>query len=260
MATSIDEARAEVERVFGSAKDWASHVERRSLFEFESGLWTLLLELGRAMTTLFLALHVARPRAARYEQAGRAYVIDRMRSTSLGTRFGKVVFRRPVGRPEGNRRGACDRPVDRELGLSAGFSLGVVLAMTRLCAQMAFATARDNFRQAHEWAPSPRAVLRMVDGVGDAARPFLEQAPAPDDDGEILVMQVDGRGAPMINTTECRRRRRPHQIRGGTRRHGRRLRRRESPRKRRTKGKKSKNAKVAIVGVLYTLRRTPDGL
>ncbi len=260
MATSIDEARAEVERVFEAAKAWAGAAERRSLFQFESGLWTVMLELGRALTTLFLALHVARPRAARYEHAGRSYVINGVRSTSLGTRFGKVVFKRPVGRPEGRRRGACDRVVDRELGLTAGFSLGVVLAVTRLCAQMAFATARDNFRQAHEWAPSPRAVLRMVDGVGDEARAFLQQAPAPDDDGEILVIQVDGRGAPMINSTEYRRRRRPHRTHEGTRRHGRRFRRREAPRKRRTKGKKSKNAKVAIVGVLYTLRRTPDGL
>lgn len=257
---SIDEARREVESAFEAARRWAEAGDRRSLYEFESGLWTRLLALGRAFVTLFLARHVARPRVVRYRREGRTFVIEGRRATSIGTRFGKVDFERPVGRPEGQARGACDLVVDRELGLCSGFSLGVVLAMTRLCAQMAFGTARDNFRQSYEWAPSPRAELRMVDAVGDEARPFLEQALAPDDDGEILVIQVDGRGAPMINETEYRRRRRPHRKSDGTRRHGRRLRRREHPRKRRTKGKKSKNAKVAVVGVLYTLRRTPEGL
>ena len=102
--------------------------------------------------------------------------------------------------------------------------------------------------------------MRMIDAVGAKARGFLETAAAPDDDGEILVIQVDGRGAPMISSTEHARRRRPHRKLPGTKRHGRRLRRREHPRKRRTKGKKSKNSKLAIVGVIYTLSETPHGL
>jgi hypothetical protein len=260
MTMSIDEARREVERAFEAAMRWADTAEKRTMFEFERGLWTLLLALGRALVVVFFARQVARPRSARYVQLGRTYVIDGQRTTPIGTRFGKVMFVRPVGRREGCVRAACDLPIDRELGLCAGFSLGVVIAMTRLCAQMAFAPARDTFRQAHEWAPSPRAELRMVDTLGDHARPFLEQAPAPDGDGEILIIQVDGRGAPMISHAEYRRRRQRHRIGDGTRRHGRRRRRRERPRKRRTKGKKSKNAKVAIVGVVYTLRRTPEGL
>jgi len=100
----------------------------------------------------------------------------------------------------------------------------------------------------------------MVDGVGDQARPFLEQAPPPEQDGEVLVVLVDGKGAPMISGEEHRRRRRKRDERGQNERHARRLaRHREPPRPRRTKGKKSKNAKVAFVGVLYTLRRAPDG-
>lgn len=100
----------------------------------------------------------------------------------------------------------------------------------------------------------------MVDGLGDQARPFLEQAPAPAEDGEVLVIQVDGKGAPMISEEEGKRRRRKRAKPGDKDRHSRRAKRRENPRVRRTKGKKSKNAKVAFVGVLYTLRRTSDGL
>jgi hypothetical protein len=222
---SIDEARREVERAMEAARRWADTAERRSMFEFEGGLWTLLLALGRALVAVFLARQVARPRAATYVRDGRTYVMGGMRETQIGTRFGKVAFERPMGRAQGDARAACDLPVDRELGLCAGFSLGVVLAVVRLCAQMAFLSARDTFRQAHEWTPSPRAVLRMVDAVGDQARPFLEQASAPDDDGEVLVIQVDGRGAPMISEAEYRRRRQRRRNADGTRRHARRRRR-----------------------------------
>jgi hypothetical protein len=102
----------------------------------------------------------------------------------------------------------------------------------------------------------------MVDALGDRARPFLEQAPVPDDDGEILCLQVDGRGAPMIGEAEYERRCRPRRKRRARppARHARRQRRREHPRVRRTSGKKSKNAKVAIVGAIYTLRKTAGGL
>jgi len=91
-----------------------------------------------------------------------------------------------------------DLPVDRELDLCSGFTLGTVTAIARLCAMLAFATARATFREFHEWAPSSRATLRMVDAVGGEARAFLDAAAVPDHDGEVLVTQVDGRGAPMI--------------------------------------------------------------
>lgn len=65
----------------------------------------------------------------------------------------------------------------------------------------------------------------------------------------------------MITDTEMSRRRRPHTKRPRSERgtKWRRRRHRKSPRKRRKKGDKSKNAKIATVGVIYTIRRTPNG-
>lgn len=262
MSRSIEEARQEVQRAFETSLAVADNREKCSFGAFEGKLWSRLLELGRALTLLFLARQAERPRASEYTQAGRRYRVAGERTTELGTRFGKIAFRRPVARPAEDPRGACDLPIDRELGLCSGFSLGVVTGVTRLAAQMAFKMARETYREVYEWAPSPRAVLRMVDAVGERAREFLEQSQAPEDDGEVLFIQVDGRGAPMISEVEHERRRQPHQPRraGSTNRKRRRLRRKERPRVRRTKGKKSKNAKVAVVGVLYTLQRTPDGI
>jgi len=235
---------------------------RATLADIEAKLWTSLLSLGRAVLVLFLTRCAAVPRASSYTYEGQPYVLDRStrRSSQLGSRFGKIPFSRPVGIPLGGSSRAADLPVDRDLGLCSGFSLGTVMAVTRLCAMMAFATANSVFRQFHEWGPSPRALLRMVDAVGGEARPFLEQAPAPADDGEILVIEADGGGAPMISTAEYQRRCQPKRKRADTQRHHRRLRRREHPKARRTKGQKSKNSKLAVVGAVYTLKRTVQGL
>ena len=258
---SLQEARYDVQREFRRACELVDD-DGASFFEFERKLWTALLALGRSIVVLFLTRRASRPRDSDYRHAGADYRIDGMRTTPLGTRFGKVDFTRPVGRRVHRADAAADLLVDRELGLCSGFSLGVLAAMTRLCAQMAFASARATFLATYEWAPSPRATLRMVDTVGAEAQAFLESCPAPDDDGEILVVQVDGGGAPMISVHEHERRCRPRRAapRGTPRRHVRRNHRKAKPRVRRTSGKKSKNAKVAVVGVLYTLRLTPKGL
>ena len=262
MSTSIEQARCDVHETFAKAMACADRGEQRSLWIFEQELWTRMLALGRALVVLFLARQVARPRAAKYKHGGVTYVLRDWRTTKLGTRFGKIEFSRPVGRRPNARKVKADLPIDRELGLGSGFSLGVLLGVTRLCAQMAFANARSTYRDIYEWSPSPRAVMRMVDGVGGRARAFLEEAPAPEDDGEILVLQVDAGGAPMISHAEYVRRRKPKRKRGsgGTHRGRRKQRRRDNPRPRRTTGKKSKNAKMAVVAAVYTLRQTPEGI
>ena len=261
MAKIIERSRADVQRAFEEALAWSERAEERTFLEFEARLWTLLLALGRSLVVLFLVRAAQRPRAAEYVVGGKRYLLVGDRVSDLGTRFGKVPFRRPTGRKIGDVRAPCDLPVDRELGLCSGFSLGVVVDVTRLAAQQAFSSARKTFRQFCEWAPSPRALLRMVDAVGARARTFLELAPPPAGDGEVLVIQSDGKGASVISSRErARRARRRRPKPGSNGRHQRRGRRREYPRVRRKPGKKSNNAKVAAVGVLYTLKQTDDGL
>jgi len=262
VATTIDARERDVQQAFDQALAIARGAVTRSLFEVETSLWTALLALGRAMIALYLARLVARPRPAGYTHKGVKFVLAETVASEIGTRFGKVEFERPVGRRVGWRRAVRDRPIDRALGLCGGFSLPTVLSIARLCAQLAFGNARSNFAQFCEWAPSQRSTLRMVDAVGAEARVFLEAAPAPDEDGEVLVIQVDGAGAPHIDPAELLLRRKPHAPRTGTgtTRHGRRRRRRQRVRPRRAKGDKSKNAKVAFVGAIYTLGpRLDDG-
>jgi len=258
VATTIDARERDVQHAFEQALAIARGAVTRSLHEVETSLWTALLALGRAMIALYLARVAARPRAKHYVHDGAEYVLAETASSEIGTRFGKLTFERAVGRRLGWRRKTCDRPIDRALGLCGGFSLPTVLAVARLSAQLAFANARSTFGQFCEWAPSQRSTLRMIDAVGAEARPFLEAAPTPEDDGEILVIQVDGGGAPHIDLAELLLRRRPHVRGDGPRRHRHKQRRGARVRPRRNKGDKSKNAKVAFVGVIYTLGPLDD--
>lgn len=260
---TIDQLQGDVQSAFESALKCADSSTKRTLIEVEVELWTMMLALGKALIALFLFRQAAGLRRAHYEHDGHRFVIaETWRSTSIGTRFGKLRFSRPVGRRVGKRAAQGDLPVDRELGLCGGFSLGVVTVITRLCAMMAFAQARTTFALSHEWTPSSRATLRIVDAVGSEARGFVERAPPPEGDGDILVVQVDGRGAPMITRTERERRAKKRQKRERrmTRRAQRKARRRAHPKGRRKKGDKSKNAKVGFVAVIYTLKTTQRGI
>jgi hypothetical protein len=260
---TIDQLQSDVQRTFAAALKCADSSRKRTLLELEAELWTIMLELGRALVALFLFRQAVRVRPAAYEHAGQRFVIaEAWRATSIGTRFGKVPLARPIGRRVGKSTAQADLPVDRELGLCAGFSLGIVTPIARLCAMMAFSQARATFELFHEWAPSSRSTLRMVDAVGCEARGFIEQSDPPKDDGDILVVQVDGRGAPMITRSEYERRtgKRRKRERRLTRRAQRHARRKARPKVRRKKGDKSKNAKVGFVAVIYTLKTTKAGL
>jgi hypothetical protein len=257
--TSIEQARADVQQAIRALVMIADSVGPVPAAGVEQRLWSGLLALGRALMALFFARQATRwPVGRTYGEADGSTVVG-TETAVIGTRFGRVAVAMPVGVRPGDLRAARELPLARELGLPAGFTLLVVTTMARLCAQMAFASARDLFRHLFEWTPSSRAVLRMVDAVGERARGFLDEAEPPEGDGEVLVVMVDGKGAPSISSAEYARRARPHRARDKNRRHARRERRRERPRVRRGPGKKSKNAKMAAVGALYSLRRDAEG-
>jgi hypothetical protein len=254
---TIEQARREVE---SRVTRIVALGERRNgtATEVEEEVWKACLDLGRAVMASFFARRSTRARPTIYAHEGRRYEIVGRATMEVGTRFGKVDLVQPVAERVGTT-GPRDLPLMRELGLPAGFTLPVVTLFGRLGAMMAFAQARALFRSLFGWCPSPRAVLRMVDATGEQARPFLEQAAVPEDDGEVLVIEADGKGAPAISSREHARRRQPHGAKARNGRHGRRSRRRANPRPRRAPGKKSKNAKVAAVGAIYTMKRDADG-
>ena len=172
-----------------------------TLAVFERRLFTLLLTVGREATALFFAHAVARESSD----------VVGVRTSIVATRFGRVPLAQPV-------QSSGIRPVARALQLHGGASFGVIIVVAQFCARLAFAQARAVFAAVHQWRPSQDMTLRIVDATGALARGFLEQAALPSDDGEVLVIEVDGRGAPMITPTELLRRCQPRRPKRGTRR------------------------------------------
>jgi hypothetical protein len=262
MSNTITEAKKNVEQAIGAVVEIveSGDDDMRSLHEVETRLWTLLLALGRSLVALYLSRRAAKKSSEFYEHEGGRYFVSKrdQRSSKLGTIFGNVWFTRPVGRPISNGRGAADLFVDRGLGVVSGFSLMVVLHLTRLCAQMPFSRARESFRNFVEWAPSPRATLRMVDALGPHALEYMLKAPCPDDEGEVLVIECDAGGNPTITPSEYEKRCQPKNQQKPATREARKAQRQSHAKRERSKGK-SKNSKAAIIGVVYTLKVNKNG-
>src|SRR5205814_794672 len=142
------------------------------------------------------------PTGLRYEVDGVRHEVEGADVVEIGTKFGKVCVLQPRGREVGRPRSRRDSPMARVLGLPGGFTLPLVALVVKFCALMAFAPTRQILRDLLGWAPAPRSVLRMVDMVGAEARGFLEQVVVPDSDTDVLLITVDGKGAPTISSAE----------------------------------------------------------
>jgi len=253
--TSIPEARAEVHRRVRQLIAIVERDEPQSATEVEIALWTGMLGVGAAMLGLFFSRQAAGWRIGlRYQANGLTYAVEEAEVVEIGTKFGRVAVAQPIGRVVGSPRLRRDLPMSRSLGLPGGFTLPLVTLVAKFTALMAFLPARETLRSLLGWAPAPRSVLRMVDAVGKEARPFLEQATVPEGDTDVLLITVDGKGAPAISKAEHGKRTQPHRKDGIRRR-----KRTGTPKKRRGPGKKSKNAKMAAVGVICTLKHDGEG-
>ena len=255
--TNISKARENVHREMEAMLAIVERPGVQQANDAEVAVWSAALRLGAAVMTLFFERQAERwPSGHRYEDdAGVAHEVAGADVVEIGTRFGKVSVRQPMGRAIERRRGRRDMPMARELGLPGGFTLPLVALVAKFCALMAFSPTRGILRDLLGWAPAPRSVLRMVDMVGAEAKGFLEQAAVPEGDTDVLLITVDGKGAPTISSAEHAKRRQPHRKETG----GLRQKKSGSPKKRRGPGKKSKNAKMAAVGVICTLKLDESG-
>ena len=157
-------------------------------------------------------------------------------------------------------------PLDIELGLTRDAHSPLVIGwFCRLATRVSFRLASGLGEMFLGGAPPVSAIEDWVLGLARPAFVYLSNGPLPKDDGEVLVVEVDGKAAPMATEEELGRRRGPRSshTRGcdcGCQRHrGRARRQRRGCKPRCKKGDKSKNGRIATLVVMYTLRRGPDG-
>ena len=231
--------------------------DRRRFDTVERELIQRVFALGRLFLAFFLAFREEQdtPRLVRTKRSCER--ITRPRPKIVGTFFGRVRYWRVQKRPPS---GKGTFPLDDLLGLSAdGFSMLMMSLCARLATLVSFDQVTALLLEFLAWSPSKTTVEKAVLGFGRHAPAWFEAAPAPEGDGEILVIQVDSKATPTATETELQKRRgkRDPKRKAPSPRHRRRhKRRRAGPKARRKKGDKSKNGKAATVVVMYTLRRS----
>ena len=231
--------------------------------QFEKVLFALLAVLGRLLVRLYLTARHERLDLEAYLRDGQYRRGAAAAPRTLKTAHGPVPYVR--AQLIRRRGGAGFYPLDAVLGLTRDkLSPWVMQFVGRLATRMSFAASRLICQAALRWAPATETIEQVVLGLGRQAAPFMQQLPAPPREGELLVIEVDGKCPPTATAAELskrRGRRRPRAGCGcGCQRHRGRLKRRaRGSKKRRKKGDKSKNGKEVVLVVMYTLRRGDDG-
>lgn len=226
---------------------------------FEQSLWSRMAVLFRLFVALFLAVRHQLLDLSGYEAEGWR-VKKEFATRTLKTLCGPVTY----GRAYLRRKGRGWFPLDALLGITSdGFSWRVIDLVTRLATRVSYGATRSIMRGMIGWSPSTEAIESLVIGLGQRAPAFMATQQSFDDDGEVLVIEVDGKAAPMATEAEleARRQKRKHgpQCGCGCQRHRGRKRRKGKKKKRKKRGHNSKNGRSATLVAMYTLRRGEDG-
>src|SRR5262249_10863315 len=136
-------------------------------------------------------------------------------------------------------------PLDVALGLTRdGFSPLVIGWVCRLATRVSFQVARGLGGMFLGAAPPASAIEQGVLGLARPAYVYLSAGPVPEGEGDVLVIEIDGKAAPTATEQELARRRGPRARHGHgckcQRHRGRAKRQRRGRKKRRKKGDKSK--------------------
>jgi hypothetical protein len=234
-----------------------------SFLDFETMLLGLLRTLGCLLIRLFLQTRHARLDLAPWTQQRGYRVADPDAERTLKTSCGEVRYCRAflVPRRDG---GPGVHPLDAALGLTRDAYTPLVIGWScRLATRVSFQVASGLGGMFLGTAPPASAIKEWVLGLARPAYVYLGAGPLPEDDGEVLAIEVDGKAAPAATPQELARRRGPRVVHAPgckcQRHRGRAKRQRRGRKVRRKKGDKSKNGRSATLVVMYTLRRGDDG-
>jgi hypothetical protein len=235
--------------------------------QFEDAASTRVAMLGCCLAQLFLAARHERLDVEPFLEEGRFRPGEDYAERTLKTRFGEVRYGRRYLQP--CRGGHGIFPLDIVLGLTWDkLSPWVMQWVARLATRMSFKAAKKVCQAVLHWAPATKTIEEVVLGMGRDAAPFMKQLPAPtaQEEGEVLIIEVDGKCPPTATEAELAKRRgqrKPRHLKDcpcGCQRHRGKVKRKALGRKkRRKKGNKSKNGREVTVVVMYTLKRGSDG-
>jgi hypothetical protein len=232
---------------------------RRSFDEVEKAVIAFAFAIGRLLLNYFLAWRNENSEGEVEQMKTAGSRVRPAQPRLLGTYFGKVRYWRTYIRRRG---GSGVYPLDIALGITAdGFSFLVMGLAAKLSTMVSYDQVAGLLMNFLSWSPSKMSIEKAVLGLGRYTAEWFEQAPPPEGDGEVLVIQFDSKATPTATDSELEKRRRkrgPRPVVSSPRHRGRDKRRRRGSKPRRKKGDKSKNGRAVTLAVMYTLREATD--
>ncbi|MGH3515070.1 MAG: UPF0236 family transposase-like protein [Pseudonocardiaceae bacterium] len=235
------------------------------LHRLDAELHVRVMALGLSLVALWLAYRVPVEISRTFQWKHGWYLhAGKWRGRAVVSRFGSHWWIRPIYELQHGEGPPTVAPVDGDIGLAAGgMSLTVHLLAANMAARMSYEEAKEVTEAFGDYAPSTRSMQGIVEKLGPQGAHHMANLPAPEDDGDILVVEGDGKGVPHVGDQEHARRCKPHRKRSRglsdrrERKKHRRLLRKDRVRKK--VGDKSKNARMFTAFVVYTVREHADG-
>jgi len=261
---SVDALRQQLHLRLDQAIDAClNHYSKASFLDFEKALLAHLSALALLLMQLFLLVRHLLLDLAACDPQGHYRVGDEYATRSLHTTWGELRYGRAYLIPR-KGGGPGFHPLDAQLGLTRdSFSPHVISCFCRLATRLSFRLASELGGMFLGWAPASSTVEGWVLGLGRPAHVYLSTAPLPPGDGEVLVIECDGKAIPTATDEELSKRRSPRRHRAcgcKCQRHRGRCRRTcRGKKKKRKPGDKSKNGRGAVLIAMYTLKRGEDG-
>ena len=230
--TIIQEIRAEFEMLldFVTGEEaqiaTADHIER--------GLFRHLLDLGARLLLLFFVIRAKNcSREPLQMKDGQELPYHSEKKRTYFSIFGKLPFWRPYFYKTG---ADGQSPLDAELSLGSDRYSDFLREMSEyLGVYIAYNKVTDVEERFLDLKLSTRVLQQIIAADSTDVEAFYAQKPAPSPDGEaeILVVQADGKGVPIVLETPV------------------------EPKVRLGKGEKRGHKKEAIVTTVYTIARVP---
>lgn len=259
-AKSPEEAIIKINEEIVKIIAWILKCKTINFYEFEQNLIPKMRVVGKQLVLLFLCM-----REEHYINSHPDVEIDYKnqgpKSRIFACFFGRLRYWRSYMYNLAGNGGYY--PLDIELGLTQdSFSMLVQSYAIKLATKVSYAQTVVLLTMFLRWSPSQRTIEETVLGFGRHTNDWFESQPAPEDDGEVLIIQIDSKAIPTATDEELKKRRGKRKVNphSGSQRHrNRAARKNRYKKKRRKKGDKSKNGKMATIVVMYTLKLCSDG-
>ena len=231
----IQEVRAKFEMILDFVT--GPEAQTATVDHIERCLFRRLLSLGAQLLLLFFVIRSQNcSREPVQKEDGQELPYHAERKRTYFSIFGKI----PLWRPYFYQAEAGEAPLDAELSLGSDRYSDFLREMTEyLAVYVPYGKDTDLLNRFFALQLSTRVLQQIIDTDAVDVNAFYAQKPppAPDEEAEILVLQADGKGVPMVLEVPA------------------------EPRVRLGKGQKRGHKKEAIVTTVYTVAcapRTPE--